>query len=165
MPMRFTIFGLLAAGLLVTSCRTSTKAPVGQPVRYSNGQYGLKFYLPADWEGFSVLTNQWVGQPVDPANSVEYGPVLVLRHPLWTTNSPREDIPIMVFTRKQWEEDHAEKFIIEAGGLDEEVSHNDPYVFAIWSRFTFDELPGSEEAGKTVEENQEMNRGRELYPW
>ena len=163
--MRFTVLIFVITGLLTAGCRTGAKAPVGLPVRYDNAQYGLRLYLPADWKGFSVLTNQWVGQPVDPANSVAHGSVMVLRHPLWTTNSPREDIPIMVFTRKQWEEDHAEKFIIEAGGLDEEVSHNGSYVFAIWSRFTFDELPGSEEAGKTVEENQEMNRGRELYPW
>lgn len=136
------------------------------PVRYHNAQFGLTFYLAADWKGFSVLTNQWEGfPPVQETNAtVERGPILVLRHPLWTTNAPQEDIPIRIFTRRQWEDDYAEKFFTAAGGMDEEISHNDLYVFAFYSRSMFDELPGFEEAGKIVERNQEMNR-RELYAW
>jgi hypothetical protein len=44
---------------------------------------------------------------------------------------------------------------IEAGGVDYEIAHNAKYVFAIHSRFNWDEsVKGREEAGAIVERNQ-----------
>ena len=29
-------------------------------------------------------------------------PIITIRHPLWTTSAPREDMPVMIFTPAQW---------------------------------------------------------------
>jgi hypothetical protein len=81
--------------------------------------------------------------------------MIVLRHPQWTTSNPYQDIPILVFTRNQWEADKQGRFAIGAGGFDEEIGHNSKYVFAISSRFNAaDAVKGWKEATETVERNR-----------
>ena len=84
---------------------------------------------------------------------VERGPTLVLRHPQWTAGEPYQDIPIFVFTRRQWETHHQEP--VGAGGIDEELAHNSKYVFAISSRYNADDsVKGWKETSDAVERNR-----------
>jgi len=55
-------------------------------------------------------------------------------------SDPYHDIRILVFTRSQWEVDKQDRLSHGAGGMDEEVAHNDKYVFARYSRDWVDEL-------------------------
>ncbi len=133
----------------------------GLPVRYHNPRYGLTFFLPAEWRGHSILFRQQEA----PLSSVDYQtqvgterwPVIVLRHPQWRAGDPYQDIPIMVFTRTQWDANKVQRFFSSAGGYDMEIAHNDRYVFAVSSRFNWWELKGWEEAGRIVEANRAAN--------
>jgi len=83
--------------------------------------------------------------------------VIVLRHPKWKAGAPYQDIPIRVFTRSQWKDGEGPPGI-DAGGVNSEIAHNAKYVFAIWSRFNWDEsCKGREEAGAIVDRNQAAN--------
>jgi hypothetical protein len=158
-----TVGALLAAG-----CHTAApRRPAGLPLRYQNAQYGFTFFLPASWQGYSVLSQQWEGQHYSPAVDEvvvsEHGPTLILRHPQWKESSPYQDIPILVFTRHQWEADKEGNFSIGAGGTEFEIGHNDEYVFGIHSRFNWVELKGCKDAGHIVEINCAANEPH-LHP-
>jgi hypothetical protein len=121
------------------------------PVVYHNKQYDFTFFLPAGWKGYSVLTGQWDG------GEAWHGPMIVLRHPHWNADDPYQDIPIMVFTRSQWEADKKGVFATGAGGVEFEIGHNRKYVFGIHSRFNWGESEGWQEASRIVEQNQAAN--------
>jgi hypothetical protein len=76
----------------------------------------------------------------------EKGPILTIRHPLWTKDNPREDIPIMVFTLAQWDLVQKEQLIVSAAPFPPtELGRNNRYVFALPPRYDDDELTGYEE--------------------
>jgi hypothetical protein len=164
-PAKRFLYASIIAGLLVSGCYglNGPKQPSGLALAYHNTQYDFTFFLPADWQGYSVLTEQWNGQASPPAADTtaarDRGPVIVLRHPQWTAAEPCQDIPILVFTRSQWKADREGRFSIFAGGVEGEVAHNAKYVFAIWSRFNWDEsVKGAREAEGIVFQNQTANR-------
>lgn len=132
------------------------------PLIYHNPQYDFTFSLPASWRGYSVSMQQWEGQTysaaADKAEVTEHGPIIVLRHPQWRADDPWQDIPIMVYTRSQWEADKQGRFSIGAGGFDEEIGHNRKYVFGISSRFNAaDSVKGWREATDIVDRNRAAN--------
>ena len=128
---------------------------------YHNAQYGLSFFLPASWRGYSAIIQKWEGYP----SKTERGPIIVLRHPQWTTNNLYQDIPIMVFTRKEWDEEEQGGFFPYAGGVIFEMWHNQNYVFGLYSRYNaYDELSGWKEAADIVERNCAANDMPHLYP-
>jgi len=131
-------------------------------VFYHNVQYDFTFFLPAIWQGYSVLVQQWEGRTylaaADKVVVTEHGPVIVLRHPQWKAGDHYQDIPIEVFTRSQWEAYHQGRFSIGAGGIEEEIGHNPKYVFATSSRFNADDtVKGWKEADDIVERNRAAN--------
>jgi hypothetical protein len=156
--------------LLVAGCATAPAPiePAALPVCYHDALYHFTFFLPASWRGYSVVHQEWAGisyLPEKDADAVTaQGPTIVLRHPQWQASARRQDIPIMIFTRQQWDADKHGKFATGAGGFDEEIGHNSRYVFAVSSRFNAaDMAPGSREAGRIVHQNQAVN-GLTLYP-
>jgi hypothetical protein len=168
-PMkRFLCTSVVAALLLVGCSRlTAPNPPSGLPLLYHNAQYGLIFFLPASWRGYTVLVQRWDGQTYSAAADktivTEHGPVIVLRHPQWKAGDPCQDIPILVFTRRQWDADKQGRFSIGAGGMEYEIGHNPKYTFAIHSRFNWGESRGWKEAGAIVERNQAAGAPH-LYP-
>ncbi len=91
--------------------------------------------------------------------------MIVLRHPQWRANDLYEDIPIMVFTRSQWESDKQGRFSIGAGGFDQELWHNEEYVFGMSSRCNAaDNVKGWREVAAIVEGNQAANNMPRSYP-
>jgi len=131
---------LLVISLLVAAC--STVASSSYPLRYKNAEYGFTVSLPNDWYGFSTVTATWKGW--DAADVVtERGPLIILRNPRWAIQAPYQDIPIKVFTIKQWDRMNQSQggFSTAAGGVEYEFFRNSEYVFSVHSRFNADDSP------------------------
>ena len=66
-------------------------------ITYENKQYGFIFSLPESWQGYQIVMDKWEGKAIDEnAKIVESGPLLMIRHPEWTAENVRQDIPIMI---------------------------------------------------------------------
>jgi hypothetical protein len=130
--------------------------PVSQvetTLEYQNTQYGFNFTLPLSWKNYSVITNNWQGSFVDePTKEAIKGPEIIIRHPLWTKETPRQDIPVMVFTLDQWNLIQQEKLALGAAPIGpSELGHNATYVFALPARYNFAFPVGFEEVEKIIE--------------
>lgn len=129
--------------------------PASQDILYRNAKYGFCVGLPQSWQGYSIVVNQWNGDnnsgPEGANQTVEHGPLILIRHPLWTEKSPRQDIPVMVFTRKQWKSLEKDEFHIGAAPIGpEELGRSRKYVFALPARYNFAYLTGFEEVDKII---------------
>lgn len=116
---------------------------------YKNTQYGFSFVLPVSWKGYTIVTDQWegVGLPNSASRQgTETGPIINIRHPLWTAANPRQDIPVMVFTLAQWALLQNQKFSVGAAPIPpSELGRNTTYVFALPARYNYAFLTGFEE--------------------
>jgi len=130
----------------------------GGGVVYSDSRYGFTLSLPESWKGYSVVTGLWEGTAVGGSQVVETGPLVSIRHPLWTSDKPRQDIPIMVFTLSQWEALQREEYHIGAAPVGpKELGRNSGYVFALPARYNYAFPEGHEEV-------EEILNGRPLQP-
>ena len=124
---------------------------------YENNEYGFKFSLPMSWEGFKVVIDEWEGISLDNqqnSKTVEAGSIINLRHPEWTSENPRQDIPIMVFTVQQWESLQQQKFHIGAAPIGpSELGRNSEYVFALPARYNYSFPIGYEEVEDIIATN------------
>ncbi|MDP4107816.1 MAG: YjgB family protein [Bacillota bacterium] len=117
---------------------SSTSPDASKSVVYENTQYGFSFKLPASWKGYSIVTSQWDGIGLADGSVVETGPIISIRDPKWTAKTPRQDIPIMVFTLNQWNILKQGVFHIGAAPLDpSELGRNNYYVFALPARYNY----------------------------
>ena len=128
-----------------------------KPNLYTNTQYGFSFSLPESWKGYSIINDKWEGLSLESQNQgtvVETGPLLSIRHPEWTDQNPRQDIPIMIFTLKQWNSLQQEKFHIGAAPIGpSELGRNSRYVFALPARYNFAFPQGYEEVEDILNSN------------
>lgn len=116
-------------------------------------KYGFVFLLPGSWGNYDVVTEEWEGVPTGD-NAVESGPVIKIRHPLWTVRNPRQDIPIMILTIDQWNSLENGKFHIGAAPIGpKELSRNSKYVFALPARYNYSFLSGFEEVERILDNN------------
>jgi len=122
---------------------------------YENKQYGFKFILPGSWEGYDIIIDEWEGlsrEEPESSSAVETGPVINIRHPGWTSEDPRQDIPIMVFTLTQWEAMQEGEFHIGAAPVGpKELGRNDKYVFALPARYNYAFPTGYQEVESILE--------------
>jgi hypothetical protein len=128
--------------------------PYVDSIVYKNDRYGFRFALPSSWEGYSILSEQWEGTTVADANEkvAETGPRLSIRHPQWTNEKPRQDIPVMVFTLDQWNRLQQDQFHIGAAPVGpSELGRNSKYVFALPARYNFAFPEGFEEVDKIIQ--------------
>jgi hypothetical protein len=117
-----------------------------ESLTYINPQYGFYFSLPESWQGYTIVMNQWEGLAIGDAEVVETGPRISIRHPEWTSQIPRQDIPIMVFTQAEWKKLQQEKFHIGAAPIGpSELGRNRDYVFALPARYNYAFPAGFEE--------------------
>lgn len=154
--------------LLVAGCGSLRDPPSKAAFHYCDPRSGFTFSLPASWQGYSVMTQQWGGQTYSPATdslvAAECGPMIVLRHPQWKADDPYQDIPVLVFTREQWAAYRQGRFEVGAGGFQFEIGHNLKFVFAISTRYNADDsVPGWKEADEIVERNRAAN-APSLFP-
>lgn len=146
-----------------TPTSTATTTPTTTPTTttetvYKNTQYGFDFVLPTSWQGYSVVINNWQGQFIDqPSKPQLTGPEILLRHPLWTVKTPRQDIPIMVFTLAQWDLVSQEKISLGAAPIPpSELGRNASYVLALPARYNYAFLPGFEEVEQILAANEPL---------
>lgn len=109
------------------------------------------------WEGYTIVLKKWEGLAVDEQAGekvVESGPEISIRHPEWTTQSPRQDIPIMIFTLSQWSSLQKEDFHIGAAPVGPtELGRDSRYVFALPARYNYAFPAGYEELEKIISRN------------
>lgn len=140
------ILGL--AGYLFYSHNKSTPS-INNPdtsLVYTNTDYGFNFTLPTNWLGYSIVTDEWNGNPLK-GNVEQSGPKILIRNPKWTAAAPYEDLPILIFTTQQWDAYLSEDFAVGAAPImASELGRNNKYVFALPARWDFDYSLGYEEA-------------------
>jgi len=121
-------------------------------VFYENREYGFRVSLPGSWRGYTVVTEEWEAYPVgDTVGDSLTGPLLRIRHPEWTAENPRQDIPIMIFTMAQWEALEADQYHIGAAPIGpRELARSQDYVLALPARYNFAFLTGYEEVETIV---------------
>jgi|GEM_PF-4833944 len=134
---------------------------------YKNTRYGFAFSLPQSWSGYSIIEEEWKGLSLEEETMgeiTETGPMVIIRHPEWTEENPRQDIPILVFSLAQWEALQKEKFHIGAAPIGPtELNRNSKYVFALPARYNFAFLPGYEEVEEIMENKPLMPLEPEEY--
>lgn len=128
------------AALAVTEAKGA-----GNTVLSVNRAYGFWFSLPQSWKGFRVLACRWSGANAARHGEEETGPLLFIRHPLYTEEDPRMDIPIMIYTKKQWGKDGSNLIVSAAGVGPSVIGRNRKYVFALPPRFANVDLEGMQE--------------------
>lgn len=140
--------------------KPSTSNPNPAPVQetslvYNNIQYGFDFLLPFEWKGYSIISQNWNGTMIDAqTNQSVEGPEILIRHPLWTSLNPRQDIPIMIFTISQWNLIQQERLSVGAAPIPpSELGRNVNYVFAIPARYNFAFPVGFEEVEQIIANN------------
>lgn len=128
-----------------------------QPIEYRNDRYGFTFRLPEAWEGYGVREEVWNGFPEtmpDEKRQPVTGPQIILRHPHWSASVPRQDIPILVFTKEQWSLVQNGKLAIGAAPIPpRELGENRVYVFAIPARYNYAFPAGFEEVEAILADN------------
>lgn len=149
----------------ITLAPTPTKtvqpaSTAASTIVYKNTTYGFSFTLPKSWSDYKIITSKWEG--TTSKSSAVTGPMISIRHPLWTTKDPRQDIPIMVFTLSQWKAiEHSypnpdtannsyppnqEDITIGAAPVGPaELGRNSKYVFALPARYNYAFPTGYEE--------------------
>jgi len=121
-------------------------------VEYKNVQYGFNFNLPLTWKNYSIVTETWISNPVSDTAGTVNGPKILIRHPLWTVEKIRQDIPIMIFTLDQWKLIQNDTLSVGAAPIaPSELGRNDKYVFALPARYNFAFPEGFEEVQKIIE--------------
>lgn len=124
---------------------------------YENTKYGFNFVLPDGWTDFSIVAEKWEGMPAGYSagdEAAETGDIINIRHPLWTAENPRQDIPIMVFSIDQWNSLEKGSFHIGAAPVGPtEIGRNSKYVFALPARYNYEFPTGFEEVEKILENN------------
>jgi hypothetical protein len=142
---------------LITGVNMGDYAESGSAVVYKNTQYGFSFSLPESWQGYSIVNDKWEGLGLgagEEGKVIETGSIISIRHPAWTEEEPRQDIPIMVFTQDQWKSLQEEKFHIGAAPIGpKELAQNNRYVFALPARYNFAFPTGYEEVEEILESN------------
>jgi hypothetical protein len=112
------------------------------PITYTNNVYGFTFSLPADWQGYTIVTSTWngTGDIACPANGCPSvtGAEVLIRNPQWTQADPWQDIPIMIFTHSEWNAVASGTLITSAAPIPpSELGENANYVFALPPRYDY----------------------------
>lgn len=135
----------------------STNQYDSEVVIYENKEFGFNFSLPLSWKVYIIVTDKWEGLPIGDSEAIkdtETGPIVIIRHPLWTSDKPYQDIPIMIFTHEQWDLIQDEKLSLGAAPIGpKELGRNDNYIFALPARYNYAFLLGYEEVENILESN------------
>jgi hypothetical protein len=152
----YLVIGIIAVLIIAVgySILVNRGPSLALPIAYRNAEYGFSFSLPASWEGYSIVTDQWQGflSSLYSNELVERGPLISIRHPLWTDQEHRQDIPIMIFTLSQWNALQRGQFTIGAAPIKPtELGRNAKYVFALPARYNYSFPSGWEEVEKILQ--------------
>lgn len=158
----FTLIVLI--GLTVFGC-SNTSPPDPAPgsagktedVIYRNTEYGFTFSLPQNWKDYTIVSAQWEGRALGGAQDgkvTEKGALISIRHPEWSDQNPRQDIPIMVFSLSQWKLLEQGKISVGAAPIGpKELARDSKYVFALPARYNYAFPAGFEEVEEILAGN------------
>ncbi len=119
---------------------------------YRNKEYGFEIILLESWKGYKVFEESWNGTTLD-GNSVKYeGPKIIIRNPKWSEDKIWQDVPILIFTKDEWQLIEANNLgIFAAPVAPSKLGENNKYVFALPPRWIgFTDASGQNEAQKIV---------------
>ena len=86
--------------------------------------------------------------------SQEHELEILIRHPKWTVENSRQDIPIMIFIIAQWNKLAKEEFAVSAAPIGpKELGRNAQYVFALPARYNVYFQTGWEEVEEIMQTN------------
>ncbi|MGE4283456.1 MAG: stalk domain-containing protein [Clostridia bacterium] len=126
-------------------------------VVYKDTQYGFDFSLPDTWKDYKVVTDQWKGlsiEDLEDSKAIEKGPLIYIRHPEWTIEKQRQDIPIMIFTLDQWNSLQNQEFHIGGAPMGpSELGRNAKFIFALPARYNYAFPEGYEGVEDILESN------------
>ena len=145
--------GDLPFGAKLPQATSSVEISSSAQIIYKNTEYGFTFNLPASWTGYSIINSNWNGNLIEVTDSPKVtGPEISIRHPLWTVEVPRQDIPILILTLDQWNLVQQEKLSLGAAPIPpSELGRNSKYVFALPARYNFAFPTGFEEVNQIIE--------------
>lgn len=126
----------------------------GGSIVYRNTEYGFSFHLPDSWEGYEIINEKWEGFKAGQqgGEAAETGPMISIRHPQWTAQNPRQDIPILIFNLAQWDLLQQREFHIGAAPIGpKKIGRSNNYVFALPARYNYAFPTGYEEVEKILE--------------
>ncbi len=107
---------------------------------YQNDEYGFRLTFPETWQGYTVQNQTWEGRLVDTGEIKYSGPEILFKNPQTTAQQNYQDIPIMIFTKEQWQLVLEETLAVSAAPVGPaKVGENAKYVFATpprWYGFT-----------------------------
>jgi hypothetical protein len=140
-----------ASGGAGPQAKADAVEPATDAVEYTNTKYEFRFSLPSGWKGFSIVTDQWEASDAQ-KGSVERGPIVHIRHPDWSKENPRQDIPIMIFTLSQWEAvERGDYFVSGAAIVPGELGRNRKYTFAVSRRVEDSDAAGAKEVNEILQ--------------
>jgi hypothetical protein len=134
----------------------TSQTTTNQSITYVNTQYGFTFTLPESWQGYTIINSTWNGTRTDSSSDKKEvtGPEIIIRNPLWTSEQPRQDIPIMVITFEEWDLMQKGEIAIGAAPIGpSELGKNSEYIFGLPPRYNFAYLPGYEEVAEIIASN------------
>ena len=99
--------------MLLAGCTAGNRNVNEDPVVYRNSRYGFTFDLPASWKGYKIIEKKWEGITTG-GKRLKNGAVIIIRHPLWTKETPRQDIPVMIFTHDDFKRVQDETMSVSA---------------------------------------------------
>ncbi|MBI2098689.1 MAG: hypothetical protein HYT49_03540 [Candidatus Wildermuthbacteria bacterium] len=119
---------------------------------YRNEEYGFELVLSGSWEGYTIIPEFWSGQTLDGRSTEFQGSKVVIRSPNWSVAQPWQDIPVLVFTKQEWQLIEAANLNISAAPIGpQKLGENQQYVFALPPRWVgFTDALGQDEAEEIV---------------
>jgi len=125
---------------------------VAKDVVYINTGYGLKISLPASWAGYKIGKGIREIRDVSTGAVVASSSTITIRHPLWTKEIPRQDIPVDIYTLSEWEKIKSGSYSVSAAPIPpSELARNTQYVFALPARYNFVYPVGFEEVDQIIQ--------------
>ena len=138
-------------GVLVFINNKKVPVPVAKEIIYTNNDFGFSVSLPASWKGYTVVLGTSEIRSVSDGAIVAKAPIFNIRHPLWTKNNPRQDIPINIYTLAHWAGITSEKYSVGAAPIPpSELARNSKFVFALPARYNYAYPSGYEEVEQII---------------
>jgi hypothetical protein len=132
------------------STTTGTTTGASSTISYVNNQYGFNVVLPASWQGYTIVTSTWSGVNMPSMT----GPIISIRNPAWTSSTPTQDIPVMVFATSEWSMVVSGEMPVGAAPIPpSELGANAKYVFALPARYNYAYPQGWQEVETILQGN------------
>jgi hypothetical protein len=135
-------------------CIKDKLKPVGGTVGFGLNKYGFKMTLPGDWTGMEIIENNREIIEVETGKIIDYAPVYVFRHPLWSKEKPRQDIPLEIYTISQWQKIQSGLYSVSAAPMaPTEIYRNKSYIFTVPARYNYAHQEGWQEVDEILKNN------------